>query len=169
MDPHNPYAAPGVEISAPRLPSAPGVLASRLRRLGAATLDSLFLLVFILPARFASGSFDEFPAVVAESYVTSLLWGLGGAALWVGLNSWTILQSAQSLGKRVVGIKIVDLDGNNASFTKIVAWRFLPITLADTVIPGSGGLVGSIDILFIFRSDRRCLHDFIAGTQVVHA
>jgi len=30
-------------------------------------------------------------------------------------------------------------------------------------------LYGLVDILFIFRSDRRCIHDMIAGTQIVEA
>ena len=30
-------------------------------------------------------------------------------------------------------------------------------------------LYGVVDILFIFREDRRCIHDLIAGTVVVNA
>ena len=31
----------------------------------------------------------------------------------------------------------------------------------------AGGLFSIVDICFIFRDDRRCIHDLIAGTQVV--
>jgi uncharacterized RDD family membrane protein YckC len=32
-----------------------------------------------------------------------------------------------------------------------------------------GNFVGILDALFIFRSDRRCIHDLIAATRVVRA
>ena len=28
-------------------------------------------------------------------------------------------------------------------------------------------LFGIVDVLFIFREDRRCIHDMIAGTRVI--
>jgi uncharacterized RDD family membrane protein YckC len=36
-------------------------------------------------------------------------------------------------------------------------------------IPYLGGIYGLVDALFIFRDDRRCVHDHIAGTRVVKA
>jgi uncharacterized RDD family membrane protein YckC len=30
-----------------------------------------------------------------------------------------------------------------------------------------GGLLAVVDVLFVFRRDRRCLHDLVAGTRVV--
>ena len=36
-------------------------------------------------------------------------------------------------------------------------------------IPGIGNLYALIDVLCIFREDRRCLHDLIADTNVVEA
>lgn len=38
-----------------------------------------------------------------------------------------------------------------------------------SLIPGVGGLFSIVDILLIFRADRRCAHDHIAGTKVVVA
>ncbi len=35
------------------------------------------------------------------------------------------------------------------------------------MVPYVGGIYGLIDSLFIFREDRRCVHDLIAGTKVV--
>jgi hypothetical protein len=34
-------------------------------------------------------------------------------------------------------------------------------------IPGLGSVSGLVDPLFIFRADRRCIHDFVAGTKVI--
>jgi uncharacterized RDD family membrane protein YckC len=48
----------------------------------------------------------------------------------------------------------------------IILKRSLPITLFS-LIPVIGGLLGLANIGFIFRKDRRCLHDIIAGTKVV--
>lgn len=38
-----------------------------------------------------------------------------------------------------------------------------------SAIPLAGAAFGLVDILFIFRADRRCIHDLIAGTHVVTA
>jgi len=35
-------------------------------------------------------------------------------------------------------------------------------------VPQVGGLIGLVDILFIFGKERRCLHDLLAGTRVVN-
>jgi len=34
-------------------------------------------------------------------------------------------------------------------------------------VPGMRELVSLFDAVFIFRDDRRCLHDLLAGTKVV--
>ena len=46
--------------------------------------------------------------------------------------------------------------------------RLVPIHLISQV-PFAGGFVGLADSLFIFRQDKRCIHDLIAGTKVVEA
>jgi uncharacterized RDD family membrane protein YckC len=48
----------------------------------------------------------------------------------------------------------------------LILKRYLPISVVS-VIPVVGPLLTLIDILFIFRSDRRCVHDLIADTQVL--
>jgi uncharacterized RDD family membrane protein YckC len=35
------------------------------------------------------------------------------------------------------------------------------------LIPVIGGFLPLVDVLFIFRHDRRCIHDLLAGTNVV--
>jgi hypothetical protein len=39
--------------------------------------------------------------------------------------------------------------------------------LGPTVVPYLGAIFHMVDCLTIFREDRRCLHDHIAGTRVV--
>ena len=46
--------------------------------------------------------------------------------------------------------------------------RYLPVQLAGA-IPLVGPIIGLVNILMIFRGDRRCGHDLIAGTRVVKA
>jgi hypothetical protein len=43
--------------------------------------------------------------------------------------------------------------------------RYLPVQVVGS-IPVLGMFASLVDVLFIFRDDRRCVHDLIAGTQV---
>jgi hypothetical protein len=64
------------------------------------------------------------------------------------------------------GLKIVRLDESAVSFATGVPlrhWLFVVLQY----IPGVGSIIGLADLLFIFRQDRRCIHDFIAGTKVI--
>ena len=44
--------------------------------------------------------------------------------------------------------------------------RYFPVQLVGN-IPFIGPLLGIVNVLLIFRADRRCGHDLIAGTRVV--
>jgi uncharacterized RDD family membrane protein YckC len=72
----------------------------------------------------------------------------------------------QTIGKKIVGIRIVDLDNNVPALAKILGLRYLP-TRAAALIPIMGSIYSLVDALFIFFPNRRCLHDLIAGTKVV--
>jgi len=76
-----------------------------------------------------------------------------------------LTKEGQTVGKKALGIRIVKMDtGENGGFIPNVLLRLIVNGLI-WAIP----LYGLIDILFIFRSDRRRIHDLIAGTQVVDA
>ena len=71
----------------------------------------------------------------------------------------------QTLGKKALGIRIVKMDTQENG-------GFVPNVLLRLVVNGLLGLIpfySIVDILFIFGSDRRCIHDWIAGTQVIEA
>jgi uncharacterized RDD family membrane protein YckC len=74
-------------------------------------------------------------------------------------NSITI--SGQTIGKMVLGIQIRTLDGQLPGFFQGVILRNWLRQLLS-FIP----LFGLIDVLFIFGDNRRCLHDYLAGTRV---
>jgi uncharacterized RDD family membrane protein YckC len=73
-----------------------------------------------------------------------------------------LIKDGQTLGKKALRIRIVKMDtGENGGFVPNVLLRLIVNGLLG-IIP----LYGLVDILFIFRGDRRCIHDMIAGTQV---
>ena len=74
-----------------------------------------------------------------------------------------VTKHGQTLGKRLVGTRIVRKDTmENGGFVVNVLKRgFLNGLLS--IIPG----YFLVDSLFVFRDDRRCLHDMIAGTCVI--
>ncbi len=73
----------------------------------------------------------------------------------------------QSLGKMMLGIQIVRyVDEENPGFLRAIVLRaFVPGLIGS--IPYIGMLFSLLDALFIFRADKRCLHDHIADTKVV--
>lgn len=74
-----------------------------------------------------------------------------------------LTKDGQTLCKKALGIRIVKMDsGENGGFVPNVLLRLIVNSLLG-IIP----LYSLVDILFIFGSDRRCIHDMIAGTRVV--
>jgi len=83
------------------------------------------------------------------------------------IYQWVLIsRTGQSLGKKWTGIRIELVDGNRIGFASGVVLRnWVPKLMG--VLPYLGFLFQLADILFIFRQDRRCIHDHIAGTRVV--
>lgn len=77
-------------------------------------------------------------------------------------------QRGQTIGKRVLGIRIVKFDTgqNGGGVTNVILRSLVPGLIGW--IPYIGPLFGLINICFIFAGDRRCVHDHIAGTVVVN-
>jgi uncharacterized RDD family membrane protein YckC len=90
---------------------------------------------------------------------------------------WMLTVRGQTIGKRIVGIKVVKADGSAAGFVNGWLMRELLITaigMAISMIPIIGPIMlrpafHIVDWCLIFRDDQRCLHDQMAGTIVVKA
>jgi uncharacterized RDD family membrane protein YckC len=171
MDENNPYANPTMRI-ADAVDGPPDALAGRGVRLGAVILDTLLLMSIVLPIQWFSGFLPAFVNAARSGYgmptLTLLQWAAIGFGFFVALQALPLHQSGQTWGKRVLSIRIVDLEGNKPPLWRLLALRYLPLRITAQ-IPIVGVVLGLLNVLLIFRADRRCLHDHIAGTKVVVA
>ncbi|MCW8330946.1 RDD family protein [Photobacterium sp. SDRW27] len=145
-------------------------LATKWSRLGASLIDGFIISVFTMPLIYFMGGFDgvhQNPTVQAP--LSMLLFGAFiGVLLYAAIN-WKLLETkGQSIGKKLLKIRVVYLDGAQASRKDILLKRYCPYVFS-AYIPFVGALVSLFNVLFIFGKQRRCLHDRLAGTKVVKA
>ena len=172
--------------------NAPGSLAERGARLLAASIDELILLGIALPALLtpiathavrldmptASAPIDPLlidTGQMESQLISAMLSGPGfvitvlALLAWCGITAWLVATNGQTIGKRMVGIKVVRTNGSPASFGRIFLLRNVVSTL-PAFLPFIGLLYQLvIDPIFIFQDSRRCLHDLIADTTVVRS
>ncbi|MEY2934251.1 MAG: hypothetical protein RL033_5000 [Pseudomonadota bacterium] len=165
----NPYQPPTSVESPLDDTRVAGDSASRMSRLGASLIDALLSLVIFVPLQYLAGVYHGFPKMTPTPFPQSLLWAIGGVVLWVLLHGSSLARSAQTIGKKALGIQVVNVsDGKPTPLTRLIFWRFVP-TMLVAQLPYVGPLLGAVNVLLIFRGDRRCMHDHIAGTRVVNA
>lgn len=75
--------------------------------------------------------------------------------------------TGQTVGKKLMQLRVINfVDRSNPGFFKVVLIRWwLPSMIYS--IPYLGWVFWLADGLFMLKNDRRCLHDLMAGTQVV--
>lgn len=79
------------------------------------------------------------------------------------VQAFLLARSGQSIGKKALGITIVRVrDGLNGGL-----WTNVILRMIFNSILGFIPFYSILDLLFIFRDNRRCLHDELAGTMVV--
>ena len=121
-------------------------------RLGAQLLDGILLSIIIgLLSILIYGEF--FSADESALNVLNLLYALFLPVVWYGYT----------IGKRVLGVRIVKLDGGNVKIGTMLM-RTLVSGLVYAITFGIG-LIVSI-FMVALRDDKRALHDFIAKTYV---
>ncbi|MFC5743819.1 RDD family protein [Dyella tabacisoli] len=163
----NPYAAPQAVVEDVEGFSARDIearKASRGRRLGAALLDGLLLGIGVTILLFAVVPYAATSNISAGGLVTGLLL-LAGIAV---ANCVLLHRNGQTIGKLILGIKVVRTDGSRIGLGRIIGLRIVPISLLGGV-PYLGGLIHLVDSLMIFGAERRCLHDVFADTVVINA
>ena len=74
---------------------------------------------------------------------------------------------SQTVGKLLLRIQIVEVqNGKPGGPVRAFLLRALVPTMIEC-IPFLGFAFWLVDTCFIFREDRRCIHDLLAGTRVV--
>ena len=132
-------------------------LASRFQRLRAAIIDVMIYVVALLP--------------FAVFYGKPMLGGSLSALVILGIIGWNgvlLAQRGQTIGKKASGIRIVRTDDSDASFSRLFFMRLI-LTWVMGSVPFIGPLFSLVNVLFIFREDRRCIHDLICDTKVIVA
>jgi uncharacterized RDD family membrane protein YckC len=172
-DLNNHYAPPKSNVADVGGADEEANLASRWARLGAAMLDGLILTVGFIPsyAQLFRGNFPRNSLDFWGAMATTGIWAMLAAAwllIILGLNLYFIQQNGQTIGKKLVGIKVVRTDGSRISLSRYFFLRYL-LSTAITMVPDVGGLYSLVDSLFIFGKPRRCIHDYIADTIVIGA
>ncbi len=139
-------------------------LASRWDRLGGAIIDAVIVIIVVLPISFFMGVFDDLTQ--PQSLTTSLFLAVLGLAVYFAVNAKLLQNNAQTFGKKVMGTKIVRLDGSQPEFNELLIKRYVPY-FGFQYFPYIGGLLNLVNVCFIFGKEKRCLHDKIAGTMVI--
>ena len=130
------------------------------------------MLVVLLPIMFLGGYFQMVMSAASSGQpmplAVELMWGAIGLGVFLAIQAYPLYMTAQTWGKRVLKVRIVELNGAKPPFGRLIALRYLPMQGVG-LLPLLGPLLSIVNVLLIFRDDRRCGHDLIAGTKVVKA
>lgn len=87
-------------------------------------------------------------------------------AIYPLMHGYLLAKRGQTIGKRVVGIRIVRSDFGAVGFGRLMVLRWLSID-AISLLQALGNWIYLVDVVFIFNQSRKCLHDYLADTVVV--
>ncbi|WP_413203518.1 RDD family protein [Rhodospirillum sp. A1_3_36] len=109
------------------------------------------------------------PALIILFMMTALslglLWFLIGPALGIlpiAYHTLTVSGPASAtIGQRVMGMRVLSENGSPPTF-----WQALVNAMAFYILGGATGWL--VVLVALFNDQRRCVHDFLAGTVVVN-
>ncbi|MBH0167203.1 RDD family protein [Fictibacillus sp. 7GRE50] len=121
-------------------------------RLGSIIIDGLLLIPLYLLCKLIGVS-----DIATEIFVNSInfLYYLIIPVIWSGFT----------VGKRVVGIKIVRTDGKKVGISTTLK-RYILASLVYVITLGLAFIISAF--MVGLRKDKRSIHDLIAGTQVIY-
>lgn len=160
----NPYQAPTAATAAPD----DELLAGRGKRLAAVIIDALIQMAVVIPIMWVTGAWAQ--AMTGQAALDlgfTITWFLVGEAAFLAIQGWLLFTRQQTVGKMLLDIKIVGMQDTRVPPGKLYGARYLLFHIMAQV--PLFNLILLVDALMIFRRDRRCLHDLIAGTQVIDA
>lgn len=165
MSENNVYSTPQAQL-VDAAQSGEQLLASRWARLGASIIDTIIMMVVIIPLMYFTGGFDGIAEGTQPGFIYTLVIGLVGFVVFFVINYRFLVTNGQTIGKKVLEIKIVDLNGNTPVFQPQLLIRYA-VYLLPGQIPVAGQIFSLVNVLFIFGKEKRCIHDLAAKTRVV--
>lgn len=170
MNTTNPYAPPQAAVQDIREPHMAAEAAGRGTRLVGVILDGIIAGALVYVPLAIGVATSHRPLMVNAHFNGQAIAGAGlwlallGFVAWVWLTILFVSRNGQSIGKKLLGIKVVRSDGSKASLGRIFWLRNVVNTLLG-LIP----MYGLVDALLIFGEARQCVHDKIADTIVIKA
>lgn len=162
------YAPPTAEV-ADVSAGGEAQLAGRGTRVGAVIIDTIILMGLLWVVGKVTPLNVFAPEMAAAGIGTKLAVQALSLALFTALHGYLLVKRGQTIGKMLLGIRIVRPDGSAASLGRILGLRY-GVGYLISVLHFSVLMIYSlIDCLMIFRTNRRCLHDLIADTIVIKA
>lgn len=178
MSDENPFSPPKTDLSSQSGPtpsagpeeSSPNATepeqAEIMVRFLGAIIDGFLLMILVVPAMWFGGYFQA--AMTGNVGIGQILiWTAISFCLMLLLQGFPLYTRGQTWAKWLLDIRIVDLQGKQPEFWRLIVLRYLVPTALQSV-PVLGGAFWLANALFIFGAQRRCLHDYIAGTQVIN-
>jgi uncharacterized RDD family membrane protein YckC len=150
-----------------------GKLATRVDRLLGVLIDGAVMLipmiiVYVIMAIVLGLLGVEGTTFIGRA-ILNIVGGVIGVALFVAIN-FRFLSKGQTVGKLVIGTRIVADDGSLIPVDQLIVKRYLIIwgasVLISTIVPLLG-IITIVDPLMIFRENHKCLHDELAGSKVI--
>jgi uncharacterized RDD family membrane protein YckC len=171
----NRFAPPKALLAEPGTLGDGPVLVGRGMRLVAVIVDGILMSVIQWPIYLMLGGASMMthmdPAMMSDPF--ALMRQMFAAMIpgWVvaaGIQMWCLHAYGGTLAKKLMGMRIVRVDGSRATFVRLFFGRGAAAVL-PLMVPFLGFLYYLVDSLLIFRDSRQCLHDQIADTIVVTA
>jgi uncharacterized RDD family membrane protein YckC len=160
----NPYAPPSALVQDVIDTGLHVTLADRGTRLGAVIIDTIAMALMVYAPMFAGMPFAAGSDTAGTVVLVGFTLGLVGFVWWAWLTIKYIKTNGQSIGKKMLNIKVVRRDGSPASLGRIF-WMRNVVNGLISIIPG----YSVVEVLFIFGEKRECLHDKLADTMVIRA
>jgi len=165
MNENNVYSTPQSQL-VDQVNDSEKPLASRWARLGASLIDSIIMMIVVLPAMYFTGGFEGIMEGREPGFVYTFSIGILSFIVFFAINYRFLVTTGQTIGKKALEIKIVDLNGNTPQFQPQLLIRYA-VYLLPGQIPVAGQIFSVINVLFIFGAKKRCIHDLVAKTKVV--
>jgi uncharacterized RDD family membrane protein YckC len=133
-------------------------------RILAGLVDGLMWMLSLLPAWFCLTLYYSGTVRDWTSLKWAIVFPIVTAISCFVIQGWMQAVRGQSIGKSLLRLRVVPStsDDEPPGFVSGVIVRWLLMWLSYLII-----IPAVVDFFFLFRDDRRCLHDYLADTRVI--